>query len=115
AFDGPVIAVFQPHRYTRTRYLANDFARALAGADRVVVTDIYSASEDPIAGVSAASILEPLRAGGTAADHVPNVADAPAHVLRTAPPGALVLFLGAGSISQAAHDLARELESAPVP
>ncbi len=105
-FSGPILVAFQPHRYTRTQYLAADFARALAGADHVVLTDVYAASEPPIAGVGAASIGVPLAALGTDVAYVARVADLPAYVLDRAPHGALVLMLGAGSITTAAAALA---------
>jgi len=111
-FGGPIVAVFQPHRYTRTAYLAGDFARALRGADRVVLTDVYAASEAPIDGATAAAIGEPLRALGTEVAYVGDVGALPAYLLANAPEGALVLFLGAGSITSAAAELARELRAA---
>ena len=114
AFAGPIVVAFQPHRYTRTHYLAGDFARALRDADRVVLTDVYAASEPPLAGVDAASIGAPLAALGGTVDYVPDVAKLPAHLLATVPPGALVLMLGAGSITVAAHELGRALACAPV-
>ena len=106
---GPLIVAFEPHRYTRTRYLAQDFAKALAGADHVILAPVYAASEPPISGVSAASIGEPLRASGTSVEYIDDVAKLPER-LRTAPAGSLVLMLGAGAISESAHRLA---ESAP--
>ena len=109
-FGGPVVAVFQPHRYTRTAYLAGDFARALHAADRVVLTDVYAASETPIDGATAAAIGEPLRRLGSQVTYVEDVEALPAHLLASAPAGALILFLGAGSITSAAAALARELE-----
>jgi UDP-N-acetylmuramate--alanine ligase len=112
-FAGPIVVAFQPHRYTRTQYLAGDFARALGGADRIVLTDIYAASEAPIPGVDATSIGAPLAAAGGAVAYVANVADLPAYLDAHAPPGALVLMLGAGSITAAAAELAHALE-APV-
>ena len=110
-FSGPIVAVFQPHRYTRTHYLAGGFARALRGADRVVLTDIYAASETPIPGVDATSIGGPLAALGANVAYVADVRDLPAYLEANAPSGALVLHLGAGSITQAAADLARALET----
>jgi UDP-N-acetylmuramate--alanine ligase len=110
-FAGPIVAVFQPHRYTRTHYLAGGFARALRGADRVVLTDIYAASEPPIPGVDATSIGGPLAALGADVAYVANVRDLPAYLEATAPAGALVLHLGAGSITAAAAELARMLET----
>jgi UDP-N-acetylmuramate--alanine ligase len=108
-FAGPIVVAFQPHRYTRTQYLAGEFARALAGADRVVLTDVYAASEAPLPGVDARSIGAPLVALGGTVAYVANVADLPAYLLANAPEGALVLALGAGSITNAAAALAREL------
>jgi UDP-N-acetylmuramate--alanine ligase len=104
--DVPVVVAFQPHRYTRTRYLAADFATALAGADTVLLTPIYAASEAPIAGVSERSIGDPLAAGGTPVTYVERVEDLIEAVPRIAPPDAVVLMLGAGSISSVAHALA---------
>jgi UDP-N-acetylmuramate--alanine ligase len=104
--SAPIVVAFQPHRYTRTRYLAADFAKALAGADAVLLTPIYAASEAPIAGVSERSIGEPLARGGTAVTYVDHVDDLIDAVPRIAPAGAVVLMLGAGSISGVAHALA---------
>jgi len=110
-FDGPVVAAFQPHRYTRTQYLAGDFARALRGADQVVLTDIYAASETPLPGVDATAIGAPLAALGGAVTYVNAIDELPAYLLKNAPYGALVLMLGAGSISGAAAVLGRMLLS----
>ena len=109
-FDGPVVAVFQPHRYTRTAYLAGDFVRALRAADSVVLTAVYAASETPIDGATSAAIGEPLRRLGSQVAYVDDVEALPAYLLANAPAGALILFLGAGSITSAAAVLARELE-----
>jgi len=109
-FDGPIVAAFQPHRYTRTQYLAGDFARALRGADQVVLTDVYAASEAPLPGVDATAIGVPLAALGANVAYVRAVEDLPAYLLEHAPQGALVLALGAGSITYAAAQLARLLE-----
>ena len=114
-FAGPIVVAFQPHRYTRTSYLAADFARSLRGADRVLLTEIYAASERPIDGVGARSIGEPLRALGGEVDYVDDIERLPERVLAVAPDGALVLFLGAGSITAAAAALAGQLERPPVP
>jgi UDP-N-acetylmuramate--alanine ligase len=107
--DAPVIVAFQPHRYSRTRYLAADFAAALAFADRVILTPIYAASEAPIAGVSERSIGEPLERGGTPVTYVNDAADLLDVVPQVAGERAVVLMLGAGSISGIAHRLAARL------
>ncbi len=108
-FRGPIVVAFQPHRYTRTQYLAGEFARALRAADQVVLTDIYAASETPLEGVDATTIGARLRALGGEVAYVRGVEELPAYLLAHAPPGALVLALGAGSITGAAHDLADAL------
>jgi UDP-N-acetylmuramate--alanine ligase len=110
-FGDAIVVVFQPHRYSRTLYLASDFARALHGVHLVVLTDVYAASERPIDGVDSSTIGAPLLALGAAVEYVRTVEELPAFLLERAPPGALVLFLGAGSITSAAAALARELES----
>ncbi len=110
----PVVVAFQPHRYTRTRYLQADFARALGGADRVLLTPVYAASEAPIPGVSERSIGEPLAAAGTPVTYVDDVEALLEAVPREAPAGALVLMLGAGSISAVAHRLGERVAAAPL-
>ncbi|HEY0797818.1 MAG TPA: UDP-N-acetylmuramate--L-alanine ligase [Candidatus Baltobacteraceae bacterium] len=107
-FAGPIVVAFQPHRYTRTHYLGAGFAQALSGADYVVLTDVYAASEVPIPGVDAKTIGEPLRAGGADVAYV-DVAALPTYLAEHAPYGSLVLMLGAGSITGAAATLAQHV------
>ena len=114
AHGRPVVVAFQPHRYTRTRYLAGDFARALHAADRVYLTPIYAASEEPIDGVSERSIGEPLAASGTRVAYVDDVERLLQTIPSDAPEGALVLMLGAGSISRVAHRLGERISAALV-
>ncbi len=93
-----VHVVFQPHRYTRTRDLMEEFTRCFALADSLVVLPIYAASEEPIPGVDgsalAAKIAEPQ------ARYAADFAEAAASVAHTAQPGDLILTLGAGNVSQ---------------
>lgn len=111
--DGPVIVAFQPHRYTRTAYLAADFARALSDADAVFLTPIYAAAETPLPGVTEALIGAPLAAAGTPVTYA--AVDELEHVIRAvAPAGTLVLMLGAGSISAAAHRFGAAIDASPV-
>ncbi len=107
--DGPLIAAFQPHRYTRTQYLAKDFARSLESADRVYLTPIYAAAESALDGVSERCIGEPLEAHGTEVRYVQRVEDLPCRLLQEAPYGGLVLMLGAGDISLIAAQLAGDV------
>jgi UDP-N-acetylmuramate--alanine ligase len=115
AHGTPVVVAFQPHRYTRTRYLKDDFARALQGADHVYLTPIYAASEQPIPGITERSIGQPLEASGTRVSYVDDVEDLLERVPREAPDGALVLMLGAGSISSVAHRLGEKIASVAAP
>jgi UDP-N-acetylmuramate--alanine ligase len=108
----PVVVAFQPHRYSRTNYLKEFFARALHGADRVILTPVYAASETPIDGVTERSIGEPLAALGTPVSYVADVEDLLDAVPREAPDGALVLMLGAGSITSVAHRLGDQVAAA---
>lgn len=99
---GPLVVALQPHRYSRTAYLAADFARALQAADQVYLTPVYAAAEQPLPGVSERLIGEPLSAAGTPVTYASVDALEPL-IRASAPPGALVLMLGAGSISAAAR------------
>jgi UDP-N-acetylmuramate--alanine ligase len=96
---GRVLVVFQPHRYSRTSQLLGAFGPALAGADEVLLTDIYAAGEDPIAGATVEALADAVRAAGrTGVRVVRSLADVPAQVAAIARPGDLVVMLGAGSI-----------------
>ncbi len=106
-----IVAVFQPHLYSRTRDFADAFARALAEADRVVLAAIYPARETPIAGVDATLIEMALR--GIGYDEVDYVEDGTAlvsHVINVCRPGDIVLTMGAGDIGQLAGLLVKVLE-----
>ncbi len=110
AGGGRVIAVVQPHRYTRLSSLFSDFCTCFDSADTVVVADVYSAGEDPIEGVSRDALAEGIRAHGH--KHVltlPHEKELAALLLEEAQPGDFVICLGAGSISKWAAKLPEEL------
>lgn len=109
---GAIVVAFQPHRYSRTAYLAKDFADSLRGADTVYLAPVYAASEAPIPGVSERSIGEPLAALGTDVNYVAFVDELESRLLADAPKGALVLMLGAGNITDVAARLAKRLDEA---
>jgi UDP-N-acetylmuramate--alanine ligase len=96
--DRRVVVVFQPHRYTRTRDLLNEFGTALGGADEVILTDIYAAGEAPIAGATAEAVEAAVRKSGRPVTLVKALDAIPATVARMAKPNDLVITLGAGSI-----------------
>jgi len=107
-----VHVLFQPHRYTRTRDLQPEFARAFADADSVAVLDIYAASEEPIAGVDAAGLVEAIARTGTVGggvEYAESMAVGVETLARRAREGDVILTLGAGSVSQASGMLLEEL------
>jgi UDP-N-acetylmuramate--alanine ligase len=108
---GPLFVAFQPHRYSRTAFLAAQFADALSGADRVYLAPVYAASEPAIPGVSERSIGKPLEAAGAAVRYVPHVDALDDVLLDEAPAGTMVLMLGAGTITNVAHRLAERVAS----
>jgi UDP-N-acetylmuramate--alanine ligase len=108
-----IVIAFQPHRYTRTAALMHAFGPSLSGADHIVLTDIYSAGEDPMPGVTiealAADVRRSTEAPVDVVKKVDDVADALARVARR---GDVVLTLGAGSIGSVAATLVALLEKA---
>jgi UDP-N-acetylmuramate--alanine ligase len=109
--EGRVIAVFQPHRYTRTADLGPQFGEPLAMADRVVVTDVYAAGEEPIVGVSGGIVAAAAMAAGAPTTYVPSVTDVGAIVAEIAEPGDTVVLLGAGDITSAAQSIALAIQA----
>jgi UDP-N-acetylmuramate--alanine ligase len=101
---GRVLALFQPHLYSRTLHLAHEFAVALAGADAVCVVEVYPAREEPLPGVSGKLIVERLAEvrPGMRVAWAPRLEDAVAVVAGWARPGDTVLTLGAGDVDRAA-------------
>jgi len=96
-----VLVVFQPHRYTRTRDLIEEFTTAFGDADSLFVLDIYAASEKPIEGISGEALAQTIREkGGRDARYVSSFADAASLVAAVAQDGDMILTLGAGSVSQ---------------
>ncbi len=106
-----VIAMFQPHRFSRTLALRDAFGGAFWDADHVFVSDIYAASEKPIPGVSGATIVEALHERGhPSAEHVPDVALIHRSAACVLQDGDLIISLGAGNIHEAGARLASDLE-----
>lgn len=99
--DRRVLALFQPHLYSRTRHLAGELGKALAAADDVTVTDIYAAREQPLEGVSGKLVVDALSDQGVLAAWMPTVEQAAAHVRQRAREGDVVLVVGAGDVDRA--------------
>jgi UDP-N-acetylmuramate--alanine ligase len=101
-----VVAVFQPHRYSRTQALFKEFLSAFYDADVLVLTDIYPAGEDRIEGVEAKNLFEGIREyGHRDVVYIPNKREIAEHLLRIVKPGDLVMTLGAGDITQISDEL----------
>jgi UDP-N-acetylmuramate--alanine ligase len=98
---GKIHVVFQPHRYTRTRDLMEEFTTAFGDADSLFVLDIYAASEKPLEGISGEKLAIAVREkGGRSVQYVSSFADAVSAAAAVAQDGDMVLTLGAGSVSQ---------------
>ena len=107
-----VIAVFQPHRYTRTKFLLDELAGSFAGCDRVYVLDIYAASEPPIPGVSAERLVARMHELGVVnSRYVPSEQAALSQLVNDVRSGDLVLTIGAGSVWKVGEALAKRLRA----
>ncbi len=114
--DRRVVVVFQPHRYSRTSLLMQEFATALSEADEILLSDIYAAGEAPIAGVTVEALAAAVAATGRSPVHVVKTLEAlPAAVLKVARAGDLVVTLGAGSIGTVGERILEMLRGAGVP
>ena len=110
---GRLIAVFQPHLYSRTQYFLNEFANALSKADSVVVTDVYAARENPIPGAGAADIVRIINTGAPGrAIYIADKDAVAAEIADELRPGDMVLILGAGDIWEVGRELIRLLRRA---
>lgn len=107
-----IIAVFQPHRFTRTKRLHAEFARAFSDADVVVVNEIYSAGEKPIAGVNSGVLAEEIkRCSNSNTLLIADRRETIGYLEQTVSPGDMVLVLGAGDVWQVGTGLLRALEN----
>jgi UDP-N-acetylmuramate--alanine ligase len=111
--DRRIVLVFEPHRYTRTRDLLDDFAQVLSTADVLVVAEVYPAGEAPIAGADGKALCRAIRSRGVVEPVLLRSLDELPQVLGDiARDGDVVLTMGAGSIGAAAHDLPAALQAA---
>jgi UDP-N-acetylmuramate--alanine ligase len=98
ADEGRLIVIFQPHRYSRTKAFAAQFASELSVADRAIVLEVYAASEKPIEGVSSKLITSMMSKG----EYIPNFVEVTDSVVADAQPGDVIVTLGAGDVSSLA-------------
>jgi UDP-N-acetylmuramate--alanine ligase len=108
---GRVVVLFQPHRYTRTQALADDFGKVLQAADRIFITDVYAASEKPIEGISGQTLVDAVeKHGDIRVTYVPDLATAHHAVGNTLEPGDLLITLGAGNVHEVGTKISADLK-----
>ena len=107
--SGKLITVFQPHLYSRTRMMHDQFAQALAASDKVVVLDIYAAREDPEPGVTGVLVADSFE-NQAQVHYVPNWDDAPAIAASLAEPGDFIMTMGCGDVYRMVPQLIEALE-----
>src|SRR5690242_16492811 len=106
--------IFQPHRYSRTQALMDQFATAFADADSVFVLDIYPASEQPIPGITSETLVQQvIKLGGKMAVYLGAFAEAASAAAAVAEEGDVIITLGAGNISQLAPQILQQLQARP--
>ena len=109
---GRVIAIVQPHRYTRLASLFDDFAACFNDSDTVILAPVYAAGEEPIAGVNSETLVDLIRSGGHRdARHINGAPELAGLIRSIAKPGDYVICLGAGNITQWAYALPKELNA----
>jgi UDP-N-acetylmuramate--alanine ligase len=111
ADGGRVVAIFQPHRYTRTQALWREFGAAFAQADIVAITDVYGAGDTPVPGVTGALVAGAARdSGHRAVSYCPTLAEAAEFAVATARPDDIIVTLGAGDITSLGPTILERLE-----
>jgi UDP-N-acetylmuramate--alanine ligase len=109
ATDGRLLVAFQPHLFSRTQRFHQEFGRALALADEVVVLDVFAAREDPVPGVSGALVADAVALPAERVHYVPRWAEVPEVLARLARPGDLVITMGAGDVTVLGPEVLAEL------
>ncbi|MBV8707467.1 MAG: UDP-N-acetylmuramate--L-alanine ligase [Acidobacteriaceae bacterium] len=108
-----ILVLFQPHRFSRTKHLLDEFGAAFHGADEVYLLDIYAASEQALEGVDARTLLEKVQSfGHRSAHYVGTIQEGVGAVVKSAAPGDLIITLGAGNVSGAAEKILERLGEA---
>lgn len=106
-----LLCLFQPHRYSRTKLLFNEFCNCFADCDELILTDIYAASEAPIPGITSEALAEGVRkALGKEVTYIPRLEKAEEYLEAKAAAGDLILTVGAGDVFKVGEELVRELE-----
>ncbi|MDD5137153.1 MAG: UDP-N-acetylmuramate--L-alanine ligase, partial [Candidatus Omnitrophica bacterium] len=104
-----LIAVFQPHRYSRTKFFAKDFGRAFQGADKLILTEIYAASEKSITGVSVKCVYDAAKKNGVRDVAILEKEGISGYLMKIKRPGDMIIVMGAGNIKKVADELCKKL------
>ena len=106
-----IVAVFQPHRYSRTKLLAKKFGQAFFDADCVIINDIYSANESPISGISGETIFKEIKkTHHRQIKYLPFKDDILIYLYEMIKPGDIIITMGAGDIWTVGYELAKQLK-----
>ena len=106
-----LLCVFQPHRYTRTQLLFDEFCQSFVGCDELIIVDVYAAGEDPIAGVNSEKLADGIHAAtGQKVQYIPRLSKAEEYLQAQAQAGDLIMTIGAGDVFKIGEELVRELE-----
>jgi len=106
-----IVGVFQPHRYSRTKFLKEEFGRCFAAADSVVITDIYAASESPIEGIAAKTIYDEVKQSGHKDVHLLPKEKLNDYLMESMREGDVLMMLGAGDISSLTDELIKKMSA----
>jgi UDP-N-acetylmuramate--alanine ligase len=111
-YSGRKVGVFQPHRYTRTKAFAKEFAKALESLDVLILTDIYSASEEPIDDIDGTTILRYVTRDGLLTEYIPDVKEVADYLAdRILEPGDVLITLGAGTVTTVGDAVLERIKS----
>jgi len=105
-----LVAIFQPHRYSRTKFLASAFGRAFKGVDLLILTDIFAASEKPIKGVSSKNILDEAKSNGISGVMILKKEKIASYIDRIKKSGDMIVVMGAGDIKKVADQISLMME-----
>ncbi|MDD5428661.1 MAG: UDP-N-acetylmuramate--L-alanine ligase [Candidatus Omnitrophica bacterium] len=108
------IVIFQPHRYSRTKFFADDLGKCFDGADKLILTEIYAASERAIAGVSIKSVYDKVKRNGLEDVVVMEKELIPGYVMDIKRPGDMIIVMGAGNIKKVADKICEKLTASEV-
>jgi UDP-N-acetylmuramate--alanine ligase len=113
--DRRIITVFQPHRYSRTKLLAEKFGKAFFDADCVIINDVYSANESPISGISGETIFKEVKKSNhRKVRYLPSKEDILSYLSEIVQPGDIIITMGAGDIWTVGQELAEQLNKTKV-